>query len=291
MLLDVDSVKKELLKDFEGLINPDKVITRVWNSDVKVIDLGYIFKTCRFSIDYLIKYQEFLNQNSCYWGSFISCQVITDPEIYNIFGKIFSYFNLWDTVVSCQLLSEDIILKYLDNINFKSGLIEYQRLSSSLLERLIDSCKDCDELILFELFNSIVCNQFLEEDFIMYHLPNLSIEDISFYQRLTPKILSKVKGVKNVDSFIRYNYFYKTDLGRNDWFIGYIKEIVTDNGLKIYSPVLPSYTDFDKFNNHDPNSIKKARVFYKDVITLNKFKKVDIIREYSGEKEVNFYKR
>lgn len=291
MLLDVDSIKEELLKDFEGDIDPSKVIAKVWGSDARVIDLKYIFKVCKFSIDHLIKYKEFLNQDSYYWGSFIISQTITNSEIYDVFGKTFSYFNLWDTIVSYQILPEEVISKNYDDIDLKISLIEYQKLTPSILERLIYSSKVYNSpSVIFELFNSIICNQYLEEDFIISYLSNFYKGDILSYQRLTPKLLSHIEE-ENIDNFTKNNYFYRTDLGRGDWFVGYVEEKVLENGLKFYVPLLPSYTNFDKFNNYSPSKVKKARIFYKDIITLNRFKKVEVIREFSKEKEINFYKR
>lgn len=202
---------------------------------------------------------------------FISRSLPIDRKFIDKYSDIIDWSGL-SVNPSVELTDQDII-DFSNKLNLNL-LSETRGLSENIIDRFQDKVK----------WSSISHISVLSEDFIKRNKDKLTWSLILSNQR--------GRGLFNDEEKERYNNPLNLyDLGRDDWFIGYIKEIVTDNGLKIYSPVLPSYTDFDRFNNHDPNSIKKARVFYKDVITLNKFKKVDIIREYSGEKEVNFYKR
>lgn len=167
----------------------------------------------------------------------------------------------WGLISLYQVLSEDLINKYEDRINF-DNLSNNKKISLS--ESFIEKYKDRLN------WTFISAYQVLSESFIEKHIDKIDWNGISNYQKLSKRFIEKYKDKINL-SLLKQNVLTQTNIEK-EWFITYINR--TDSYFNRYK--LLNY-----YNNSLDDRIDciKVRIFYKNLINTISARKVDFLRE------------
>lgn len=244
----------------------------------------YLFIDRKWSLEEINKYRSFFDFKLFLLYQSLSSEMILYLE------PIIDETNSWNIIIKRQILSPDIIMRCKSKINFSIDFIKNQHWEPWMICSLSN-----DELNRVGGINSFSVYQLLPEEFILENKNKISIDNILKHQRITPRLISELKINKNSPSIkysLRENIFYNTDIGK-DWFIVYVCITYRLKRRNFYYPIFPSrrLLNYKSDFYGGLNKIVKARVFYKDLITLTNIKKVDIIREYDENNKINFYKR
>lgn len=245
----------------------------------------WIVRDNKIPEDFILRYSSYF-----YCSDLIRYQKITLKIIKEYYNEI-NNLNLWDFLLNSQILSEDIILEFIEDFGKKAfiSLVTNQKLSVASIERLKDVIIfSCDKHVFYD---KLVRFQFLDEDFIATNISNLNYSSVLLYQRITPSLISKIEDshpdfINLFKDYFKSGVYSKTDIGK-DWFITFVCEynlLLSSNRNIVYREV--SLFDLKTCGSI---SIYKARVWYRDIIVKGVFKRVDIICEYS--KDSSFYKR
>lgn len=248
----------------------------------------WIVRDNKIPEDFILRYSSYF-----YCSDLIRYQKITLKIIKEYYNEI-NNLNLWDFLLNSQILSEDIILEFIEDFGKKAliSLVTNQKLSVASIERLKDVIIfSCDKHVFYD---KLVRFQFLDEDFIATNISKLNYSSVLLYQRITPSLISKIEdshpGFINLfKDYFKSGIYSKTDIGK-DWFITFV--YLVNIPFLSYSRCDKVYKEIsaDTIGYYDDSvPIYKARVWYKDIIVRGVFKRVDIICECS--KDSSSYKR
>lgn len=170
-----------------------------------------------------------------------------------------NYLN-WGTVIIFQSLSENLIRIFSDRINLWV-ISEHQVLSESFIEDYKNSIN----------WGNISSNQVLSWNFILKHKDLVNWTMISMYQPFIDPGYHKID-----QDTIKLNHLSRVYQATKDqeWFIGYVR---------IWGKVYGNYNFYTiphpTSNTLMSESLIKSKIFWKDLVMIDKIKEYEPIRE------------